>query len=200
MESWCAEGGREGGRPAAGTARRGATWAGQQGAACLPVLCSEACRAALSLCPDHSSRFWRPTLKSCQPGAASEEARRRAVTCCPPSARNLSQQSLRRDWPAGDWDAGSREAAAAWTGSTHPGHVTLSKSLPLPEPHCSSSGEWVSNPAPISVHVWGATFNVSLTYVHLKRVIVNESLQHLKGRELQFFTKCVKMAHFWPGC
>lgn len=86
------------------------------------------------------------------------------------------------------------------TGSTHPGHVTLSKPLHLLEPQCCSSGEWVSNPAPLSLHLWGATFNVNLTYVHLKRVIVNESLRHLKGRELQGFTNCVKAAHFWPGC
>lgn len=167
MEPWCTEGGRERGRQAAGTAHGAATWAGQQGAARPPVLCSEACQAAPSVCLNRSSSFRRPTLKSRQPGAASEEARRRAVTC-PLSARNLSQQSLKQDWPAGVWDVG--------TGSTHPGHVTLSKPLHLLEPQCCSSGEWVSNPAPLSLHLWGATFNVNLTYVHLKRVIVNESL------------------------
>lgn len=55
-------------------------------------------------------------------------------------------------------------------------------------------------PRPTSAHLWGATFHVNLTCVPSKRVIVNKSRQHLKGRELQFVTKCVRMAHFRPQC
>lgn len=93
----------------------------------------------------------------------------------------------------------ARRRLGCGAGSTHPGHVTVSKSLPLPEPQCSSSGGWVSSPAPTSAHLWGATFHVNLTCVPSKRVIVNKSRQHLKGRELQFVTKCVRMAHFRPS-